>query len=185
MNAKNKTDKLSEMTRQISGSLEVSAAPNAGGYEYSTAYLTPITKQIIGRWKVIEHLADGRSWPEAFCASTLRDIPVSHIDYDAVYDFSRNLCVKKVKIHAELELSGNTSIYEYRMNVALSWELKPGIILAQPVLGYQYSSIDSKPAAVKDLPPTAELISLSVRFEDEFMILEDGTDRKKLERVNP
>jgi len=185
MNAKNKTDKLSEMTRHISGSLDFSADAEAGGYEYSTAFLAQKAKQIVGCWKVVEHSVDDRSWPEAFCAATLKDIPVSNINYDAIYDFSPNLCVKKVKLYAELNLSGNTSIYEYRMNVALSWELKPGTIQALPVLGYQYSSIDAKPAAVKDLPPSAESISLSVRFEDEFMILEDGPDRKKLKRVNP
>ncbi len=98
-------------------------------------------------------------------------------------NWRQNICIKKVTIYCELDLSEKTSIYEFRMNVVLSWELKSATIQVRPVLGYQYSILDGKPAAVRDLPETNAWMSLTVRFEDECMILEDGTDFKKLERI--
>ena len=77
---------------------------------------------------------------------------------------------------------GKKTSFDFRMNVALSWELKPGTLNALPMLGYQYTSIDGKPAAVKDLPPMDTWIIMPLRFEDDIMILEDGNDVKKLGR---
>jgi hypothetical protein len=184
MSEKKPKNKLAEMTALISGSLEAAGAPPPGGYEYSTAYLAPKAKQIFGTWKVIEHTIDGNPYPDVFCAGTFRGIPAANVQYDATYEFSAGLCVKRLRMYGELEVSGNTSVFDYRMNVALSWELKPGFILALPVLGYQYTSLDGKPAAVKDLPRANEWMRLAVRFEYDYMVLEDGSDIKTLARVD-
>ena len=171
------------MTDTIAGSLDFSGAGNSTNYEYSTAYFTAKEKQIIGTWKVLEHTVDGVPYPEVFCTNTFRDIKAEHVQYEATYEFTRSLCVKRVLIYGDLDLSGKNTRFDFRMNVALSWELKPGALNARPVLGYQYTSIDSKPAAVKDLPPTDSWITMTLRFEDDFMIMEDGSDIKKLGRI--
>lgn len=171
------------MTQQMLGSMGASTAETNSHYEYSTAYTAPKAKQIYGSWQVTEHTVDDIPYPDLFCKATFKDIPTANIGYDAVYDFKPNLCIKKVRIYCEFDNADTVSTYEYRMNVVLTWELKPNSIEAIPVLGYQYSVLDGKSAAVKDLPPSTEIIHLSLKFEDDVMILEDGTDIKTLERV--
>jgi len=183
MSTKKPRNKLSEMTDLIAGSLDFSNAENSSNYEYSAAYFTSKEKQIIGLWKVIEHTVDGVPYSEVFCANTFRDINAENVGYEATYEFSQNLCVKRVLLYGDLDISGKKTSFDFRMNVALAWELKPGALSVRPVLGYQYTSIDGKPAAVKDLPPTDAWISMPFRFEEEFMILEDGNDVKKLGRA--
>lgn len=170
------------MTENMTGSLEFSAKENSGSYEYSAAYLAPKEKQFIGTWKVIEHTTDGIPYEDAYCKATFKNIKAENVHYNAIYEFSRHHCIKKVTIYAELNMSGKMTVYEFRMNVVLTWELKPGALQALPILGYQYSILDGKPSAVRDLPPANAAISLSLRFEDDCMILEDGSDIKKLKR---
>lgn len=182
-NAHKHKNKLTQMTDMISGALESTNTPSGANYQYSAAFTVPKAKQIVGIWKVIEHTVDGVPYTEAYAAATFKGLQLNNINYSATYEFSQNLCIKKVSIYGELDISSTISIYEYRMNVVLTWELKPGNIQVLPVLGYQYSCLDGKPAAVKDLPPTTTPLNLTVRFENEFMILEDGTDIKKLGRL--
>jgi hypothetical protein len=179
-----KKDKLAEMTNLIAGSLESTNGKDSRTYEYSASFLAPKARNIPGLWKVTEHTVDGVPYAEAFCAATLRGIGTENICYDATHEFTQNLCVKRVMIYGDLLLDGGRASYDYRMNLALSWEFKGDGISVLPVLGYQYTSIDAQPAAVKDLPPSNGWLDLSIRFEDEYMVLEDGGDLKKLRRID-
>jgi len=183
MSAKNVKNKLSEMTDMIAGSLDFSKPETPSNYEYSASYFSSKEKQILGSWKVLDHDVDGVPYPEVFCAGTFRDIRTENVSYEATYEFSQNICVKRVLIYGSLDISDKQTGFDFRMSVALSWDLKGGTLNVRPVLGYQYTSIDGKPAAVKELPPTDASIHLNFRFEDENLILEDGVDIKKLGRA--
>lgn len=177
-----KKNKLTEMTNLIAGSL--ASSNKSGNYEYSASFLAPKARIIPGLWKVVEHTVDGESYAQAFCAATLRGIETENICYEATYEFTQNLCVKRVIIYGDLLLENRRTSYDYRMNLALSWEFKGDGLAVLPVLGYQYTSLDGQPAAVKDLPPANGWLALSIRFEDEYMFLEDGSDIKKLQRAD-
>jgi len=183
MSTKNAKDKLSEMTDMIAGSLDFSTPDNPSNYEYSASYFSSKEKQILGSWKVLDHAVDGVPYPAVFCASTFRDINTENVSYEATYEFSLNICVKRVLIYGNLDVSKNQTGFDFRMSVALSWDMKGGTLNVRPVLGYQYTSIDGKPAAVKELPPTDACIHLNFRFEGDYLMLEDGLDVKKLGRA--
>jgi hypothetical protein len=190
MSIKKTRNKLEEIAGTISGLQKNADDTGTGDYEFSAVYSGPRKSQITGLWKIAEHTVDGRDYLDVFCAGNFRDVLPVNMTYDATYEFTQNLCIKRVLVCGELNLSdeqadgiARTVLYEYRMNMVLSWQLAPLIIRVQPVIGYQYSSLDGKPAAVKDLPPTDAWLGLSVRFENGCMILEDGTDIKRLVRV--
>ncbi len=93
MSAKNlnNKNKLTEMTEQMAGALDFSHAKmsgSSGSYEYSTAFLAPKAKQIIGVWKVVEHTVDGLPYAEGYCRAALKDLPYDNAQYDAVYEFN-------------------------------------------------------------------------------------------------
>ncbi len=173
-----KKNKLTEMTNLIAGSLESTNGSDSRNYEYSASFLAPKARVIPGLWKVIEHTVDGQPYADVFCAATLRGVETENICYEATYEFTQNLCIKRVMIYGDLLLEGRSASYDYRMNLALSWEFKGDGIAVLPVLGYQYTSLDGEPAAVKDLPPANGWLGLSLRFEDDLMVLEDGDDIK-------
>lgn len=176
-------NKLAEMTDAIAGSLNPENSPGQGDYTYSAVYTVPKTKQILGLWQVLEHTVGGVPFLDDHFASTFADINAEETGYEATYEFTSNFCIKRVFIYGKLELGEETSDYEYRMNVVLSWEVKSSGISVHPVLGYQFSSIDGKPVVVKELPPNNNWLTLAVRTEENYLIIEDGDDRKKLGRI--
>jgi hypothetical protein len=182
MSTKNAKDKLSEMTNMISGSMDPSATESQSKYEYSASYSASKEKRILGSWTVLDHAVDGVPYPEVFCAGTFRDIETENVHYEATYEFSTNICVKRVLVYGNLVVPDKQTSFDFRMSMALSWDLKGGTLNVRPVLGYQYTSLDGKPAAVKELPPTDSWIRLNFRFDEDFLTLEDGLDVKKLGR---
>jgi len=183
MSTKNAKDKLSKMTDFLADSLDFSSTEAPPAYEYSASYFSAKEKQILGSWKVLDHVVDGVPYSEVFCANAFRDVKTENVCYEATYEFSQNICVKRVLLCGDLDASERKDSFGFRMNVALEWNLKGGTLNARPVLGYQYTSIDGKPAAVKDLPPTDSWIHIILRFEGDNLILEDGVDVKKLGRA--
>jgi hypothetical protein len=183
MSAKKTNDKLAEITEVIAVSLDNSALVPAGDYEYSASYHGPRTSRLAGIWTVLDHTVGGVPYPEYFAAHTFRDNPPAHLDYHATYEFTHNLCIKRVMLHGDIPVDGEKASYDYRMNVVLTWDISRESLNVQPVLGYQYSSLDGQPTAVRDLPSTGERIQIGFRFEDGMLILEDGNDIKKLQRT--
>lgn len=184
MSTKKNGHKLSEMTGTISASLGKADANEAdSSYAYSASFYQPRARHIEGRWAVLEHTVDGVPYTETFASSTFGGTEHGELTYDAIYEFSDTLCLKRVMITCEITAAEKKSTYEYRMNVALTWEIGNAKICVKPVLGYQYSCLDGTPIAVHELPPSNSRIDISVHFENGFMILEDGTDIKKLGRL--
>ncbi len=157
--------------------------PDAGGaYRLSSASSDAERRRFLGSWTMAEHTVDGLPYVESFAATALRGAALLEPSYASVYEFRDSLCVKRVMIGGFLELDGGRAEYSYRMSVAISWELGPGLLLARPELGYQSTSIDGKPAAVKELGAAAGEMRIGYRFEGAFLVLEEGLDFKRLSR---
>jgi hypothetical protein len=181
MNDKNK-HKLEEMTGHISRAIEKTEG-SSGGYAYSSSLTAPKARHLSGLWKVTEHTEGDIPYVDAFAQSTFRDRPHGPLDYDATYEFTGNLCVKRVMLHGTVDSGEKESDFEYRMSAVLTWEIGPDVLSVRPVLGYQITSIDGVPAAVRELPNSVAGIIIQYALEGDELTLIDGTDRKKLVRT--
>lgn len=179
MNDKNKR-KLDEITGHISKAMERNEG--SGGYAYSSSLTTPRAKQLCGLWRVIEHADDGVPYAEVFARSTFRGAEHGPLDYDASYEFTGNLCVKRVMLHGTVSSEGRNADFEYRMSAVLTWEIGPDVISARPVLGYQITSIDGVPSSVRELPNSVAGIIIQYELDGDSLTLVDGTDVKRLAR---
>jgi len=178
MASKKKVDERSRLMAGLAASL-----PDAGGvYRLSTASSDAERRRFLGSWAMAEHTVDGLPYVESFAATTLRGAVLLEPSYASVYDFRDSLCIKRVIIGGFLELEAGRAEYSYRMSVAISWELGPGLLLARPELGYQTTSIDGRPAAVKELGSSAGELRIGYRFEGDCLVLEEGLDFKRLSR---
>lgn len=178
MTKKPAVNKLAEMTSVISGTLEAKNPECGDTYQFSASYTVPRSRQILGTWKVIEHTVGGIPYQDVFSKRTFHDIEPDHLDYSATYEFQEDHCIKRVMVCGDIKGTG----YDYRMNMVLAWSLNGKSIHVLPLIGYQYSCIDGKPAAVQDLSPGKEAMSLSVHCEQNLLVLTDGDDIKKLAR---
>ncbi len=179
MNDKNKR-KLDEITGHISKAIE--KTEGSGDYAYSSSLTTPRARQLSGLWTVIEHVDDGVPFADSFARSTFRGAEHGPLSYDATYEFTGNLCVKRVMIHGTIATDGKKADFEYRMSAVLTWEIGPDVISARPVLGYQITSIDGVPASVRELPNSVAGIIIQYALDGDSLTLTDGTDVKRLSR---
>lgn len=173
--------KLEELTNNISHSLE-NQAESSCEYMYSTSLMTPKARQLAGIWRVTEHTVNGVPYAEVFASNSLKDTDHDRLTYEATYEFGGNLCIKRVLIYGDIIANGEKEDYEYRMSMVLTWELGHDTISVLPVLAYQCSSIDGSPVSVRELPHSNFRIELKYTLDANTLILEDGTDVKKLER---
>jgi hypothetical protein len=182
MPARKRNKERDRLSSSLASSFGASLGGSEGGYELSSAYLAPERRRFLGAWSIEEHSVDGRPYIEAFAASASKEGSLLEPSYAAIYDFRDSICVKKVLIGGLLDLSAGRAQYSYRMSVALSWELGRGCMLVRPELGFQSTSLDGRPAAVKELAATGERLRIAYRFEGETLVLEEGTDLKRLVR---
>jgi hypothetical protein len=175
--------KATEDLDKLAASLFASLPDSGGGYEVSSAFAAAERRRFLGAWAISEHTVDGRPYVEAFAASALRGLPLLEPSYASIYDFRDSLCVKKVLISGFIELPEGRAEYAYRMSVAISWVIGRGFLLVRPELGYQTTTLDGKPAAVKELGAAGEEARIGYRFEGKILVLEEGLDMKHLERV--
>jgi len=181
MNTKNGR-KLEEMANSISRSLDTQSE-SSGEYMYSTSLMTPKARHLSGIWKVVEHTVDGVPYAEVFASTSLKGAGHESLSYEATYEFGGSLCIKRVLIYGSIDSGDKKADYEYRMNMVLTWELGHDTISVLPVLGYQYTSLDGAPVAVRELPHANFHIELKYTLEGDSLILEDGNDVKRLGRV--
>jgi hypothetical protein len=184
--------KPNEDRDRLAASLAASLPDSGGGYQVSSAFSAPERRRFLGTWAIAEHTVEGRPYVEAFAAHALRGAAQGDGErgapalldpvYAAVYDFRDSICVKKVQVSGIAELPGGRAEYSYRMSVAISWELGRGFLIVRPELGYQSTSLDGKPAAVKELARSGESARINYRFEGEQLVLEEGSDFKRLTR---
>ena len=167
---------------RLASSLASSLPTTGGGYQISSAFSAPLRRRFLGEWVIGEHTVDGRPFIESFALGALRGAALLEPAYASVYDFREALCVKRVRIGGIVELPEGRVEYLYRLSVAISWELGRGFLTVRPELGYQSTSLDGQPAAVKELPTAGESARIAYRFEGETLVLEEGADLKRLTR---
>ena len=178
-------NKLAHITETISTSLEDLLVTGNGDYEFSTSYGGSKARILTGRWKVNEHTVNGIPYARKFAESKFGDAEHSEPVYESTFEFIKNVCIKRVMLYTEIE-SGDAHKkihYDYRMSLVFIFELHKESISVLPVLGYQTVSIDNEPGAVKELASSNEWLPFGIKFEKDSIILEDGTDIKKLGRV--
>jgi hypothetical protein len=181
-NANRVKRRLQELTGSISGAIDSAGNDEAVAYEFSTSYSEPKEKMLEGKWEVVEHTVDGEAYAEAFAKRTFGE-GAANVVYEAEYDFTGCICVKRVVIHGTIDAVDGRLECEYRMSVALARELNGDILSVRPLIGYQYTIVDGRTAAVRDLPEAGEWIKIKISFDEGFLTLTDGTDIKKLGRT--
>ncbi len=185
MNEKIAKARLELLSGMISETLDADHEGNDKMYEYSASYAEPANRKILGSWKVLKHTVNGRHYQDEFMENALRGAAAGDITYEATYEFSRNMCVKRVLICCLIDAEDGRATYEYRMNLVLEWEVRGKTLSVQPITGYQYTLIDGKPTSVRDLPPNPEWIRIRASVDGDKLLLEDGEDIKTLERIIP
>lgn len=169
---------------RISPALARALGSGDGGYELSSAFSGPEQKRFLGDWEVVEHRVEGRPYLEGFRARTIKSLVVSESSYLALYSFKEGICVKRVSIDGPLDLPEGELSYSYRMGVASTWGILPGSFLrVHPELGYHSSFLGESPAASGELSISGEEdLIIRYRFEGADLLLEEGSDVKRLRR---
>lgn len=182
MNDKNK-HKLEELTGNISRAIEKNEAPS-GDYAYSSSLTMPKARHLAGLWKVEDHTVGGIPFAESYAIATFRDREHGPLTYEATYEFTGNLCIKRVTLHGSVAGDDKALEYEYRMSAVLTWEIKPDVLIVRPVQGYQITNIDSAPVAVRELPNSVAGIIIQYALDGDALVLTDGDDVKRLVRTH-
>ncbi len=155
-----------------------------GGYEASSAFTAREAKRLLGTWEVSEHLSDGMDIARVLAARVLRGRELRDPVYSARYRFSEGTCVKRAVLEGLLDGDGEAASCRYRMSSVLSWTVEPGGRLRAAVeLGYQITELDGRPAAVREAPEFPPEIRLAYSFDGPDLVLEEGSDRIRLRRV--
>ena len=175
-----KSDVYGRVTKKLSGNAQ---GPGAG-YRVSSAASEPLKRRLRGRWMVCEHLVGGEGYLARFVSRALRGMEIEGEEYTAEYEFRESVCLKRVGIRATILSEDAGSEYYYRLRVASAWDLEgAGSLSIRPEMGYQCTELGGEPAAVKDLDEPPEPVIVAFRFEGDSLILEEGDDYKRLERV--
>jgi hypothetical protein len=182
MAARKRNKERDRLATSLASSLGASLPDAGGSYEVSSAFILPERRRFIGTWAIAEHTVGGQPYIESFAASALRGAALLDPSYASLYDFREALCVKRVMIGGLVDLPEGRVEFSYRMSAAVSWELERGFIVVRPELAYQSTSLDGRPAAVKELASSGEPTRIAYRFEREGLLLEEGADLKFLTR---
>lgn len=151
-----------------------------GGYSLSAAAAVPLKRKLRGRWAVVEHRVGEDPYLARFAARALRGAELEDAEYRAEYEFREALCIKRVEIVG----TAGEAEYRYRLRVASTWDLDgPERLSIAPEMGYQCTELGGEPAAVKDLEEVPEPVSVAFRFDGDALVLEEGDDFKRLERL--
>jgi len=176
-----KSDVRGRITKRLGESTQ---GPGAG-YSVSSAVSEPLKRKLRGRWMVREHLVGEEEYLARFVSRALRGMEIEGGEYAAEYEFREGICLKRVVIRATILSEETSSEYCYRLRVASVWDLEgTGFLSIRPELGYQCTELDGEPTAVKDLDEPPEPVIVAFRFEGDSLVLEEGDDYKRLERLN-
>jgi len=169
---------------RIAASIARDLPPDSGGYSLSSATSVPLSRALRGVWGVVSHEVGGESFIDRYASRSLKGMELQDIEYRAEYDFKDALCIKRVEIDGRAELPEGSADYRFRQRLALSWDLEgPERLRVRPEMGYQYTSFDNVPAAVKELEATGDDLVILFRLEGDELILEEGDDLKRLRRL--
>jgi len=175
---KNVRDRLAAQT-------EKRLSQGGASYSISSAARVKLVRKLLGPWAVREHLEGGQPYGERFVARIVKDTPVQGLSYRSDYDFQDTLCIKHVEILGTLHAAEGAMEYRYRMVVALVWDIAgPEQLVLRPRLGYQYTTLGGEIAAFKELEENKGLpVFTNFHFQEDALILEEGEDYKRLERI--
>ncbi len=168
---------------RLASSIAASLPAEGGSYEISSMFSERTKRRILGSWEVFEHTVGGIPFLDAFMLKTLRGRELLDPVYSAIYEFKEGLCLKKVLIEGFLEQAEGEIPFRYVLNISLSWELEPEGIRVRPEMGYQYTSLDDEPAAIRELPRSLQWMRIALSATGDTMQLTEGEDLKKLARV--
>lgn len=174
--------RLQELTGSISGAIDSAGNDETVDYEFSASYSAPKAKMLEGKWEVVEHTVDGAAYADGFAKRTFGEGAANDV-YEAEYDFSGCVCVKRVVVHGTVDAGDGRIECEYRMSMVLARELNGDVLSVRPLIGYQYTMVDGDTASIRDLPEAGEWIKIKISFDNGFLTLTDGTDVKKLGRM--
>ena len=184
---KNKDTKGTERVDAVVDRLREDSALGAssrGGYSLSSATAVPLKRRLRGRWAVSEHRLGDEPYLARFALRALKGVELAEPEYRAEYEFREALCIKRVEIVGSVQGADASAEYRYRLRVASSWDLDgPEHLSIRPELGYQSTELDGETAAVKDLDEAPDPVSVSFRFDGDSLVLEEGEDFKRLERL--
>lgn len=179
MNARKGDERLQNMARAIGQSLREAPVAETGSYEYTASLKSPERHELKGLWRIVSHEVGGEPYAEVYARNRFPDERPASLDYVSTYEFQSHHCIKRVFVSAEIA----KGVYEYRLTVVLSWRIRERRLTVQPLIGYQYISMDGKPAVIQELPPDPAPIGISVEFDGDILVFTDGQDVKRLERV--
>ncbi|MCP5454106.1 MAG: hypothetical protein H7A27_09025 [Spirochaetaceae bacterium] len=178
-----KTNEALERER-MAESIAMKLPADSGGYSLSAATAGPLRRALRGVWAVAFHEVGGEPFVDRVAARSLKGAALADIAYRALYDFKDSFCVKRVDIDGTAELPGGGVPYGFRQRLTLSWDLEGAERLrVRPEMGYQCTSLDGAPAAVKELEPGSDDQLILFRFEGDELVLEEGDDVKRLRRL--
>jgi hypothetical protein len=173
-----------DVRERITQKLGDSAQGPGAGYSVSTAVSEPLKRKLRGRWMIREHLVGEEEYLARFVSRALRGMEIEGGEYTAEYEFRESICLKRVEIRATILGEEANSEYYYRLRVASIWDLEgAGFLSIRPEMGYQCTELGGEPAAVKDLDEPPEPVIVAFRFEGDSLVLEEGDDYKRLERI--
>ncbi len=181
MTTKQREDRLEALARSIGQTLSEAPVAETGTYEFTTSYKNPERHELKGTWRVVSHAVNGVPYEELYAANRLVDETPRNLQYQSTYEFHSHHCIKRVMVTADLEKGS----YEYRLTVVLSWRIRESRLTVQPLIGYQYISIEGKPAIIQELPPDPSPIGITVEIDDKHLVFTDNADVKRLERIGP
>ena len=181
MSGKNKGTAL---RNRLAAAAEKKIEGGSVSYSLSSAAAAQIRRRLWGDWIVAEHALAGESYLDRFAARTLGDLEVADLEYRAEYRFKEHLCLKFVEIRGTVAGEDGPSAYRYRLAMAGAWDLEgPGLLSIRPELGYQSTELGGALVAFKELEAQDSLVVTNFRLEEGALILEEGEDRKRLERL--
>ncbi|GAB1483916.1 hypothetical protein MASR2M78_27330 [Treponema sp.] len=185
-NKEKKPSRAEAMVMSATSSLGASG-PTSPKRHYSMTAATAegLHKKLKGRWTLIDHLVDEEPFIERFAARALKNATLEDAVYSSEYEFKAGLCLKHIKISGIVRNEDGLLDYQYSLRLALSWDFDaPGLIRFLPELGYQCTELGGEPVAVKELDSQEEPTLTAFRFEGSMLVLEEGSDIKRLERLS-
>lgn len=169
---------------RIAESIARDLPPDAGGYSLSSATAVPLRRALRGSWGVVAHEVGGEPFVDRIATRSLKDSELADVSYGAQYEFKDSICLKRVRIDGRAELPDGSASYSFRQRQVLSWDLEgPERLRVRPEMGYQYTSLDGAPAAVKEMEAAGDDLVILFRIEGDELVLEEGDDVKRLRRL--
>lgn len=169
---------------RIAASIAKELSSDGGGYSLSSATSVPLKVRLSGNWGVVSHEVGGEPYIERIATRSLKDIELQDIEYRVEYTFKEHICIKRVDIDGRAELPDGSASYQFRQRMALSWDLDgPERLRVMPELGFQHTSLDDIPAAIKEMEDSGDYMLILFRLDGDELVLEEGDDIKRLRRL--